>query len=151
VLLTVKAQKPRDYSRIPSTLGEHLKKRRHELGLVQREVAAQMVVAVETLINWEKDWTKPVATQFRPVLDFLAYDPLPAPATLAERVQAKRRQLGVTFEQVARYLGWDPGSLTRYLNGKWRLTGSRANALDRFLDLDEQEAASILAIPQRRR
>jgi transcriptional regulator with XRE-family HTH domain len=70
-----------------------------------------MGVSVETVINWEKDRTKPVASQFRPLVDFLGYDPSPATATLADRVQAKRRQLGVTLEQVSGYLGWDPGSL----------------------------------------
>jgi transcriptional regulator with XRE-family HTH domain len=149
--LTLKALRAKDYSENPQTLGAHLKKRRRELGLLQREAAERMGVSADTVVNWEKGKTEPVAAQFRPVVEFLGYDPMPVPTTLAERVQTKRRQLGVSFEQVARHLGWDGGSLTRYLNGKWRLTGSRANALARFLDLDEQEAAPILAIPRRRR
>ena len=34
-----------------------------------------------------------------------------------QKLEAKRRELGVTFEQAAKYLGWDPGSLTEYV--KW--------------------------------
>jgi len=77
--------KPRDYSDRPRTLGEHLKKRRRELGLLQREVAAQLGVAVETLINWEKDRTRPVAAQFRPVIAWGTTRPpsqLPWPSAL---------------------------------------------------------------------
>jgi transcriptional regulator with XRE-family HTH domain len=151
VPLTTKALKSRGYAEIPATLGEHLRKRRKELGLLQREAAIQMGIGTETYANWEKDNTEPIAAQFRPVLDFLGYDPMPAPTTLAERVQTKRRELGVTFEQVAGYLGWDAGSLTRYLNGTWRLPNERAEALEQFLGLSEQDASEVSRMPRRRR
>jgi len=149
--LTVKAQKPKDYSETPQTLGEHLKKRRRELGLLQREAAERPGIGTETYANWENSKTEPVAAQFRPVMEFLGYDPMPAPQTLSERLTAKRRELGVTFEQAAKYLGWDPGSLSRYLNGTWALNPTRAEALERFLGLDKQDAAAVLAMPRRRR
>ena len=95
VPMTVKTPKPKNYSDTPQTLGQHLKKRRKELGLFQREVAAQMGIGTETYANWEKGNTKPVAAQFRPIVAFLGYDPSPTPKTLAERLQAKRRALRV--------------------------------------------------------
>jgi DNA-binding XRE family transcriptional regulator len=102
VPLTVKALRAKDYSENPESLGEHLKKRRKQLGLLQREAAGQMGFDTWTYINWEKGKTEPVAARFRPVVEFLGYDPTPPePKTLAERVQAKRQALGVTFEQVA--------------------------------------------------
>ncbi|TAJ36881.1 MAG: XRE family transcriptional regulator [Reyranella sp.] len=134
--LTLKAQKPKDYSETPLTLGEHLKKRRRELGLLQREAGERMGVSAETVANWEKGNTMPPPSQFKPVIDFLGYDPMPAPQTLAERLKAKRRALGVTFSQVARYLGWDAGTLTRYLDGTWRIPAARARALEEFLGTD---------------
>jgi hypothetical protein len=82
----------------------------------------------------EKDKTQPLASQFRSVVAFLGYDPTPAPTTLAERLKAKRRALGITFEEVARNLGWDPGSLSRYLNGTWRMAAARAATLEAFLN-----------------
>ena len=106
-----------DYSETPKTLGEHLKKRRRELGLLQREAAKCMGIHTETYLNWEQDKAKPVAAQFRPVVTFLGYDPMPEARTLGERLEAKRRGLGVTFDQIAGYLGWDPATLTRYVNG----------------------------------
>jgi transcriptional regulator with XRE-family HTH domain len=131
--LTVKAQKQRDYSEDPQTLGEHLKKRRRELGLLQRETAGRMGVSAETVANWEKGKTRPATTQFRPVVEFLGYDPMPEPKTLADRLEAKRRATGMTFSEVARHLGWDPGTLTRYLNGTWRMPPARLALLESFL------------------
>jgi len=80
-------------------------KRRRELGLYQREAAAQMGILTETYANWEKDKTSPVTSQFRPVMEFLGYDPTPEPQTLAERLEAKQRSLGASLAQVARHLG----------------------------------------------
>jgi transcriptional regulator with XRE-family HTH domain len=99
--LSLKALRAKDYSENPQTLGEPLKKRRRQLGLLQRETAAQMGVLTETYANWEKDKTKPVASQFRPVVALLGYDPTPAPQSLKERFEARRRALGMTFSQAA--------------------------------------------------
>ena len=148
--LTLKALRAKDYSENPQTLGEHLKKRRRELGLLQREAAERMSIQRDTYLNWEKDKTRPVASQFRPVVAFLGYDPTPPARTLAERLQAKRRELGVTFAQVARYLEWDPGTLTRYLNGTWRMSPDRAASLEAFLTASDVEVATIRQLPRRR-
>lgn len=66
-------------------------------------------------------------------------------------MEVKGRILGVTLEQVAAYLGWDTGSLIRYLNGTWPLSPERADALELSLKLDEPEAAAILHLPRKRR
>lgn len=58
VPLTLKALRKKDYSEDPQTLGEHLKKRRKELGLLQREAGQRMGVSAETVANWENG--KPV-------------------------------------------------------------------------------------------
>lgn len=115
-------QKPKDYSETPQTLGEHLKKCRKELGLLQREAGERMGVTKETAANWEKGHTKPVPSQFKPVVVFLGYDPTSGSAFLAERFEAKRRSLGATLDQVALHLGWDEGAWRRYLKGEWRLS-----------------------------
>ena len=95
-----------------------------------------MGILPETYLNWEKGHTAPVASQYRPVVTFLGHDPNPAPTTLAERLEAKRRATGMTFRQVAKRLGWDEGTLTRYLNGTWRIPAERADALEEFLCSD---------------
>ena len=138
------------FRKSPKSGLEHLKKRRKELSLLQREVAERMGVSAETVANWESGKTGPVAAQFRPVVEFLGYDPMPAPTTLAERLEAKRRLLGVTFAQVARHLGWDPGTLARYLSGRWRMPPQRAEVLETFLAAEEADLAPVRRLPRQR-
>ena len=109
-----------------------------------------MEICEETYANWEKSKIAPVAAQFRPVLQFLGYDPSPTPTTLAERLQAKRRALGITFEQVAKHLGWDPGPLTRYLNGTWRIPSARTATLNALLKKSTREFVIPSPLPRRR-
>jgi hypothetical protein len=47
-----------------------------------------MGIQRDTYVNWEKGRTEPVASQFRPIVAFLGYDPTPEPQTLAERLEA---------------------------------------------------------------
>ena len=148
--LTLKALRVKDYLANPQTLGGHLKRRRKELGLLQREAAEQMGVSTDTVVNWEKDKSKPVAAQFRPVVAFLGYDPTPEPQALADRVEAKQRRLGASLAQVARHLGWDPGSLRRYLDGTWRLSPVRRDALEAFLHAEDGALAGMHSLKRRR-
>lgn len=151
VPLTFKALRKKDYSESPYTLGEHLKKRRRQFGLLQREAAVRMEICKEAYANWEKDKTKPVAAQFRPVVTFLGYDPTPEAKTLAERLEAKRRGLGVTFDQIAGHLGWDPATLSRYLNGTWRIPANRMAALELLLSANSTDLSDIHRLPRRLR
>jgi transcriptional regulator with XRE-family HTH domain len=150
VPLTVKALRSKDYSETPKTFGQRLKKRRRELGLLQREAAERMGVSAETVANWENGKTAPVPAHFGPVVAFLGYDPMPTSTTLAERVRAKRRVLGATHSQIARYLEWDPGTLSRYLNGTWLIPPARAASLEAFLSANVEALASALTLPRRR-
>ena len=102
-----------------------------------------MGIQRDTYVNWEKDKTRPVAAQFRPVVAFLGYDPTPEPQTLAKRVEAKQRSLGASLAQVARHLGWDPGSLSRYVDGTWRISPDRRDALEAFLQAEEGALAGL--------
>ena len=148
--LTFKALRAKDYSQNPQTLGQHLKKRRRQLGLLQREAAEMMGVSTDTVVNWEKDKTEPVAAQFRPIVAFLGYDPTPEAQTLADRLEAKQRTLGASLAQVARHLGWDPGSLKRYLDGTWRISSDRRDILEAFLNTDDAALAGVHSLKRRR-
>lgn len=110
-----------------------------------------MGVTKETVGNWEKGKTRPQTTQFAPVQAFLGYDPTPAGSTLSERLEAKRRRLGATLDQVAAYLGWDPATLARYVNGTCRAIPPKRHAqLNAFLDAPAACLAGLLDLPRRR-
>jgi transcriptional regulator with XRE-family HTH domain len=110
-----------------------------------------MGILTETYGNWERGKTEPVAAHFRPVVGFLGYDPTPEARTLAEHLEAKRRRLGVTFDQIAGYLGWDPATLIRYLNGTWRIPANRMSALELLLSAKITDLTDIHRLPRQPR
>lgn len=109
-----------------------------------------MGISRDTYVNWEKGKTRPVAAQFRPVVAFLGYDPTREPVTLAERLVAKQRSLGASLAQIAGHLGWDPGSLKRYLDGTWRISPDRRDALEGFLKAENSALIGVLTLKRRR-
>ena len=131
--LRLSAPKPVPYALAPQTLGEHLKKRRHELGLLQRETAKRLRISHETYINWEKDRTRPYTPSWGRLIVFLGYDPSPAPRTLGESIAAKRREFGLTRKKLAALLGWDEGTVLRYERAEWQPNGERLQQLKVFL------------------
>jgi len=68
--------KPHKYPNNLNTLGDHIRKRRLELGLLQREVAERIGAAETTICNWERQRTAPTLSSIPKVLQFLAYVPL---------------------------------------------------------------------------
>jgi transcriptional regulator with XRE-family HTH domain len=58
----------------PLTLGDHLQRRRLELGLYQKDFAAKIGVTPSTVWNWEHGWTIDKRFISR-VFTFLGYSP----------------------------------------------------------------------------
>lgn len=116
--ISLKTANPKPYPNNPQTIGDHLKKRRHELGLYQKDVTALLGVNQSTLIGWEKGRNEP-AIQFWPrVIKFLGYDPHNEPETLGDQLLAARRRLGVTQEEAAKLASVDEESLRLWELGK---------------------------------
>ncbi len=86
VEVCLKTERPLPYPRSPSTLGGHLKKRRIEAGLLQRQVAEAVGIGINTLATWEKDQAAPELRYWPRIIAFLGYDPNPTPQTLGERL-----------------------------------------------------------------
>lgn len=102
------------YEREPKTLGQHLKKRRMELGLFQRDLRTRFNLEKETYANWEKDRCHPVMRHWPGIIELLGYDPNPEPKTLGEKLLAYRRRHGLSRKALARQLGVDEATLWRW-------------------------------------
>jgi len=59
----------------PKTLGEHLRKRRREVGKRQSDVATELDVSTWTYLLWEQDRASPTVGQYPALIRFLGYDP----------------------------------------------------------------------------
>ncbi len=135
----LKAPKPlsRLYPRKLITLGDHLRKKRLDLNLLQKDAAKILGADDLSIVNWEKNRTEP-SLEFLPrIADFLGYVPLPIlPEEPGKRIVVYRRLMGLGQEKLARLLGVDPGTLGKLEKGKllspelqWKLSAHLIEAL----------------------
>ena len=103
--LRFKVLKPKPVFPEPKTLGEHIRVRRLQLALTQREAAAQIGTSEPRIVSWENGHRRPVARFVPAIIRFLGYDPFPEPLTISERLVAKRRELGWSRKKAAKAWG----------------------------------------------
>ncbi|MFQ5887923.1 MAG: helix-turn-helix transcriptional regulator [Candidatus Hydrothermarchaeales archaeon] len=76
--MSLKAPKPKSpkYPKILNSLGNHIRKRRLDLGLLQKQVAEQIGAGEPTIYNWENDRTAPPDCFIRRIIQFLGHNPI---------------------------------------------------------------------------
>jgi DNA-binding XRE family transcriptional regulator len=137
--ISLKSLKPRLYEDVPSNLGDHLRRRRNECGLHQRQAANRTAVSEWTYANWENGRTTPGAVIYRRIIEFLAYYPHPTPRTLGDRLRKIRRCHGLTSRQAAQLADVDHQTFLMWEHGKWTPTVLTRARLDNFLDEFERK------------
>jgi len=117
----------------PQTLGQHLRRRRMDLGLRQVDLAKQFGVDAATLYNWEEGQTSPQVRLMARVIAFIGCDPTPAETSLPSRLRAYRRREGLSQRAMAARLGVQADTAARW---EWRGQKPRAEhwaTIDRVL------------------
>jgi transcriptional regulator with XRE-family HTH domain len=135
--VTLSATKPknRSYPSELKTVGDHLRKRRLDLGLLQREVAKQIGVTACTIQYWETNRVAP-ALRFRPrIASFLGYDAYDrnAPESVAERLRAYRERFGLSRKRLAALLAINPSNIAGWETEKHKPTKRSLELVDTFL------------------
>ncbi len=124
-----------ELSRKPVTLSEHLRRRRIELGLYQKDVAARFGVTTSTVWNWEN--TESVDLHFVPrVIDFLGYNPIPQPEGLLERLAWYKQVNGLSLERLGIEMGRNPEQLADWLSGRHYPCRRNREEIEEFLERD---------------
>jgi transcriptional regulator with XRE-family HTH domain len=109
-------------SKQPKTIGEHLRKKRFDLGLRQSQVARILKVSNRTLSLWECDEVYPRWEYHVALILYLGYDPFPScglqdpysnettrvaslsSQTIGGRIRIQRLQLKMTVKECAQKL-----------------------------------------------
>lgn len=135
--IVLHAQKPilKGYPVEVKTFGDHIKKRRLDLGLKQAEVAEMFGVSRTSIAFWERNVSFPNLRVMPQLTEFVGYNPygdllkLEAP----ERIATARKILGLTQEEAAKRLCVCTSKLRAWERGKKlnRLTDWKA--LDDFI------------------
>jgi len=110
---------PLGYPKSLKTLGDHLRKKRLDLKLLQKDVAQRLGVDKTTIYNWESGHAAPSLSVIPRLIAFLGYIPFEMPAnTLGEKIRAYRKIHGITIKSLAWEIKVDPTTLGRWEMGK---------------------------------
>jgi transcriptional regulator with XRE-family HTH domain len=122
-------RKPANYPKQINSLGDHIRARRLDLNLLQKQVAVQIGVHEMTISGWEGNATVPEVRYMPAIIQFLGYNPLAAANSFHEALAATRRALGLSQRKMAAKLGVDPATLMGWEVGRHKPTGK---SLDRI-------------------
>ena len=123
--VTLKAKKPISvsYPKILNTLGDHLRKRRLDLKLLQKEVAKIIGISKVSIFNWENNRISPSIYFIPKIIKFLGYYPYDTKAkTLGEKIKTYRKFSGLSQKNLANLLGVDVSTIGYWERDKNRPT-----------------------------
>ena len=140
--MTLKALIPKESDFELQTLGEHIKRRRLQLGIHQKDAAHIFRVDTNTILNWEKGYTTPENHQTPTLIKFLGYDfEPPCPASIPEHLKAYRREFGLSHRQAAKRIGVDPSTWLRWEHGGTIMALEHRKLIANLLKLPKDEVA----------
>jgi len=138
----------------PTTLGQHLKKKRFMAGMRQAETALKLGVSGRTLSLWECDRIYPSWAFQTRLIAYLGYDPFTdpalgspkrnetscvaflspdAPVTLGQRIKQNRLKLRKTRKKLASELGVSIKTLWGWETDRWQPTTQCLERITNFL------------------
>ena len=108
-----------DYPTALNTLGDHIRKKRLDLGMLQKDVAKIIGTSTDTICYWENNRATPYISYIPNIIKFLGYVPFDTSCdTLREKIVTSRKLLGLSQRKYARLIGIDPSTLGKWEQGK---------------------------------
>ncbi len=118
VSVKLKCLKPREVLTPAITLGEHIRKRRQEMGLTLKEAGELLETNDWSIINWEKGRTVPKVYRLPAIIRFLGFNPLHEPSTISDRLVAHRMERGLSRKAASHHFGIDISTLRDWEQGE---------------------------------
>jgi transcriptional regulator with XRE-family HTH domain len=130
-------RKPAHYPKQINSLGDHIRARRLDLKLRQKQVADQIGVHEMTITSWERNATVPEVRYMPSIIRFLGYDPLPPADSIPGRLANERKRLGLSQRKMAEKLGVDPATLMGWEAGRHHPTGKSIDVIAGILGIGD--------------
>lgn len=100
------------------TIGDHIRKKRMDLKLLQKDVARIINVTRDCISLWEKNHSVPQISHFPRIIKFLGYCPLEFDeTTLSGRIKAYRWRNGLSNKRLGKLLKVDGSTILTWKNG----------------------------------
>jgi len=104
-------------------IGEHIKKRRLRLVLLQKEVGVIINVSEDTVTLWENGRVLPMIHHYPNIISFLGYNPFDTPSkSLSERINSYRHLNGHSLKKFGKLIGVDGSTVN-----SWEIAASLPN------------------------
>jgi len=115
-------------------MGDHIKKRRLQLGWGATHVAQLLKVSTDTVYNWEKNRRRPMVHLIPRITEFLGYvPPFFHGQTTGQKIVAYRHVRGMSQRALALTLKVDPATLGRWERDESSPRGELKTRLELFL------------------
>ena len=144
---TLTAPKPPSvlYPIDPETLGDHIRKKRMDLGLLQRDLAEIIGVNECTIHNWECSHSRPHGLMIPKIIRFLEYNPFTNDSrsgyplyleTFGDHLLKKRLDEGITQNNLAQKMGVSVDAIRDWEKGRTVPQTENMVRIHEFLDDD---------------
>jgi hypothetical protein len=117
-----------------NTVGDHIRRKRLGLKMLQREVAEQIDECEPSVFTREANTSHPGIECMPAIIRFPGYNPLPLTKSWGERLVRHRTSLGMTQEEAAKRLGVAPSTLAKWERGEREPAGRSLGRAERFLN-----------------
>lgn len=126
--------KPKAYPNEINTIGDHIRKKRLDLGLLQEHVATQIGVTEITICNWETNRYEAETRHLPQIIRFLGYTPYRVPQSFGEWLQQCRVSWGLSQESLAKALEMDESTIAKWERGAHQATRKGILKAEAFFD-----------------
>lgn len=120
------------YPEYPQTIGDHIRKKRMDLKLLQKDVAEIFSVSEDSITFWENNRNKPQIKYYPHIIKFLGYYPFGLDlSTFKGRIEAFRFINGLSQKQFAILMKIDPRTALQWEKGQGN--GLKRVKMEQFL------------------
>ncbi len=125
------------YPEHPLTVGEHIRKKRMDLGLLQKEVAEIIGVTESSIWNWEHG-VEPELLYNPKIINFLGYVPFDSPDDTIGRLAWYKKINGLNLKELGRQMNRHPDQLQEWLSGERRPFNKSLERIEQFLERESR-------------
>jgi len=120
------------YPKNPTSIGEHIRKKRMELKLFQKDLAILFGVSEDCITYWENSRSTPQIQYYPALIRFLGYYPFELDLTAFEgRIKAFRYINGLSQKQFATLMKINPRTAQQWEKGQGN--GPKRAQIDQYL------------------
>ena len=129
---TLVAPRPKPYPKELKSLGDHVRRRRIQLGLLQKEAAKQIGASKASIVSWEMNRYEPATLYIPEIIRFLGYCPFRKTDCFGDWLKQCRTSCGLSQETLAGALAMDESTIAHWERGDHEPTQSSSARLKAF-------------------